>query len=69
MSVNESVEPDRTSERSWEDAVQQAVADGCTSARNNKGVDPVKLTADVEGKIITRNRATIHVAFIVDNRD
>lgn len=67
MPVIKVIELVGTSGESWEDAVRQVVADGLKTVRNVKGVDLVKQTAHVEGGKITEYRATVHVAFVVEN--
>ncbi|MGE0375597.1 MAG: dodecin family protein [Planctomycetaceae bacterium] len=67
MSVIKVVELVGTSNRSWEDAVHQVVAEASESLRQITGVDLVKQTAHVESGKITEYRATCHVAFVVEH--
>jgi len=56
-----------TSEKSWEDAVQETIREASQSLRQITGVDVVKHTAHVEGGKITQYRATMNVAFVVEH--
>lgn len=67
MSVIKIVELVGTSNKSWEDAVHQVVAEASESLRHITGVDLVKHTAHVENGKITEYRATCHVAFVVEH--
>ncbi len=66
MSVVKVVELVGTSEKSWEDAVHQVVAHASKSLRHITGVDVVHQTAHCEEGRITQYRATVHVAFKVE---
>lgn len=67
MSVVKVIELVASSEKSWEDAVKQAIAEASQSLRHIRGVDVVKHTAHVEAGKITEYRATLHVAFLVEH--
>jgi hypothetical protein len=67
MSVVKVVELIGSSKTSWEDAVQQVVAEASESLRHITGVDLVHHTAHVENGKITEYRATCHVAFVVEH--
>jgi len=67
MSVIKVIELVASSEKSWEDAVQQAIAEASQSLRHIRGVDVVKHSAHVEHGKITEYRATLHVAFLVEH--
>jgi hypothetical protein len=67
MSVAKVVELIGSSKTSWEDAVQQVVAEASESLRNITAVDVVHHTANVEDGKITEYRATCHVAFVVEH--
>ncbi|MEX0703508.1 MAG: dodecin family protein [Planctomycetales bacterium] len=56
-----------TSKKSWEDAVQQAVAEASESLRHITGVDLVHQTAHVENGKLSEYRATVRVAFVVEH--
>lgn len=67
MSVVKVVELVGTSNKSWEDAVHQVVAEASESLRNITGVDLVHQTAHVEDGKVSEYRATCHVAFKVEH--
>jgi dodecin len=67
MSVIKVVELVGTSEKSWEDAVQQVVREASHSLRHITGVDLVRQTAQVEDGRISEYRATVNVAFVVEH--
>lgn len=67
MSVVKVVELIGSSKKSWEDAVQQVVAEASESLRHITGVDVVHQTVKVEAGKITEYRATCHVAFVVEH--
>ena len=67
MTVVKVVELIGSSSKSWEDAVQQVVAEASESLRHIRGVDVVHHTAHVEHGKITEYRATCHVAFVVEH--
>lgn len=67
MSVVKIVELVGTSKKSWEDAVQQVVAEASESLRHITGVDVVHQTAHVEDGRIAEYRAACHVAFVVEH--
>jgi dodecin len=55
-----------TSDKSWDDAVLQIVAEASASLRQTKRVDGVKQTAHVEDGRIAEYRMTAHLAFVVE---
>jgi hypothetical protein len=67
MSVVKVVELVGTSNKSWEDAVAQVVAEASASLRQITGVDVVHHTAHVKDGKISEYRATCHVAFLVEH--
>jgi dodecin len=67
MAVVKVVELIGSSKKSWEDAVQQVVAEASESLRNITGVDVVHHTAHVNNGKISEYRATCHVAFVVEH--
>ncbi|MEX1229618.1 MAG: dodecin family protein [Planctomycetaceae bacterium] len=67
MTVVKIVELIGNSKKSWEDAVQQVVAEASESLRHITGVDVVHQTVQVEDGKITEYRATCHVAFVVEH--
>lgn len=66
MAVVKVVELVGTSSKSWEDAVHQVVKEASGSLRHITGVDLVHQTAHCEEGKITEYRATVHVAFKVE---
>jgi dodecin len=67
MSLVKVVELIGSSKKSWEDAVEQIVAEASESLRHITGVDVVHHTAHVENGKISEYRATCHVAFVVEH--
>ncbi|MFH0848453.1 MAG: dodecin family protein [archaeon] len=55
------------SELSWEDAAQDAVATAAETVRNIQGVEIVGWTGSVENGKITKFKATIKIAFVVES--
>jgi flavin-binding protein dodecin len=66
MSVIKVIELVGTSAKSWDDAVQQVVKEASSSLRHITGVDIIRQTAHVEAGKISEYRATVHVAFQVE---
>ena len=66
MALVKVVELVGTSTKSWEDAVQQVVKHTAESVRHITGVDLVHQTAHCEEGKIVEYRATVHVAFVVE---
>jgi hypothetical protein len=56
------------SDKSWEDAVQRAVADASKTIENIVGVEVLNNTATVENGKIVQYKSNIHVAFQVDDK-
>lgn len=54
------------SDRGWEDAVQQAVAEAARTVRHITGVEVVNMTASVDEGRIRNYRANVNVAFVVE---
>jgi len=52
---------------SWQDAVENAVAEACRTVRNVTGVEVYNLTADVDEGSIVDYKANVKVAFLVDD--
>ena len=67
MAVIKVVELVGTSPSSWNDAVQDVVKEAARTLRHITGVDLVHQTAHVEDGNITQYRATVHVAFQVED--
>jgi hypothetical protein len=66
MAVIKVVELVGTSPTSWNDAVQCVVKEAARTLRHITGVDLVHQTAHVEDGKITQYRATVRVAFQVE---
>lgn len=58
-----------TSQKSWEDAAESALARACETCRNVRGIDVVSQTAEVENDEITEYRTTVKVSFGVEPKD
>lgn len=54
-----------TSEESWEDAAREAVEQSSQTIENIKGVEVEDWTANVEGGRVTEYKATVEIAFPV----
>lgn len=67
MSVVKVVELIGSSKKSWEDAVEQVVAEASESLRHITGVDVVHHAAHVEDGKISEYRVTCRVAFAVEH--
>jgi flavin-binding protein dodecin len=55
-----------SSDKSWEDAVQEALRDAAKTVRNIVGVDVLGFKADVNNGKITRYKAHVKIAFTVE---
>jgi len=55
-----------SSEKSWEDAVQEALKEATKTVRNIVGADVLGFKADVKNGKITRYKAHIKIAFTVE---
>lgn len=54
------------SESSWEDAVQTAIQEASKTVRNITGIDVVGQTAEVADGKITKYKANVKIAFLVE---
>jgi len=54
------------SEKSWHDAVDQALAEASKSVRNIRGVDVLSTTAKIRDNKITEYHANVKFAFQVE---
>ena len=54
------------SEKSWEDAVQEALREAAKTVRDIVGVDVLGFKADVKNGKITRYKAHVKIAFTVE---
>ncbi|HHW91934.1 MAG TPA: dodecin domain-containing protein [Firmicutes bacterium] len=68
MTVVKVIETVGESQRSWTDAVQNAVREASQTIRGITGVEVYNLTANVENGQIVEYKANIKLAFPVENR-
>ena len=54
------------SDKSWEDAVQEALREAAKTVKNIVGVDVLGFKADVNNGKITRYKAHVKIAFTVE---
>jgi len=66
MTVARVTEISSTSDRSFEDAIQQGVARAAKTLRNVKGAWIKEQQIDIEGERITRYRVNMLVTFVLD---
>ncbi len=66
MTVAKVIELVGSSPNSFDDAVQNAVAEAAKTVKGITGVDVVGLTAKVEGGKLSEFRANVKVAFTVE---
>jgi len=66
MAVVKVIELVGTSNKSWDDAVQQVVHEASATLRHITGVDLIHQTAHCKEGRITEYRATVHVAFQIE---
>ncbi len=55
------------SEKSWEEAVKNAVAEAAKTVRGITGVEVCNMTANVQNGDISRYKANVKVAFVVES--
>jgi dodecin len=55
-----------SSDKSWEDAVQEALREATKTVRNIVGVDVLGFKADVKSSKVTRYKAHVKIAFTVE---
>ena len=67
MPVAKVIELVASSERSFDDAVQQGLAEAARTIRGISGLDIRNWTADVENNRIVRYKVTLHVAFRIEH--
>lgn len=58
-----------SSTESWEDAAQNALDDADATLENINGIEIESQTADVEDGRIEQYTTTVHVAFVLQNRE
>jgi len=66
VSVVKIIELVGTSDKSWQDAVENAVRRASRTVRNIRGVDVLGWTGRVEGGKIVEYRADVKVSFVVE---
>jgi flavin-binding protein dodecin len=66
MSVAKIIELVGTSDKSWQDAVENAVRRASKTVRNIRGVDVLGWTGKVEAGKIVQYRADVKVSFVVE---
>jgi hypothetical protein len=66
MSVVKVIELMAQSEKSWEDATEQALKEASKTVDNIKGIYIKEFKADVEDNRITRYRVDVKVSFLVN---
>ncbi|MFX1487189.1 MAG: dodecin family protein [Promethearchaeota archaeon] len=67
MTVIKIIELVGASEKSWQDAVDNAIEEAGKTIRNIRGIDVVGWTGKVEGKKIIEYRANVKIAFLVES--
>lgn len=67
MSVAKVIEIVSNSEKSFDDAIQQGLAEAAESLRGISGLEITNWTADVENNRIVRYKVTMHLAFKVEH--
>jgi len=55
------------SEKSWQEAVDNAIIEAAKTIRNIRGIDVVGWTGKVEGKKVVEYRANVKIAFLVES--
>lgn len=67
MSVAKVIEIVASSEKSFDNAVQEGLAEAARSLRGISGIEITNWTADVENNQIVRYKVTMHIAFKVEH--
>ncbi len=67
MSVAKVIEIVASSEKSFDDAVQQGLVSAAQSLRGISGIEITNWTGDVENNQIVRYKVTMHVAFKIEH--
>ncbi|MEQ9553429.1 dodecin family protein [Coleofasciculus sp. G3-WIS-01] len=65
MSVAKVIEVVSSSSKSFDDAIQQGLAETATSLKGISGIEIINWTADVENDKIVSYKVTMHIAFKV----
>ncbi|MEQ8970393.1 MAG: dodecin family protein [Coleofasciculus sp. C1-SOL-03] len=66
MSVAKVIEVVSSSSKSFDDAIQQGLAETAASLQGISGIEIINWTADVENDKIVTYKVTMHVAFKVE---
>jgi len=66
MTVVKILELVGSSENSWDDAVQEALAEAAKTVKNIVGIDVLGYKAEVENNKIAKYKAHVRVAFTVE---
>jgi hypothetical protein len=66
MSVIKIVELIGSSEKSWEDAVQEALSQAAKTVKNIVGIDVLGCKANVKDNRIVKYKARVRIAFVVE---
>jgi flavin-binding protein dodecin len=66
MSVVKIIELIGSSEKSWEDAVQEALREAAKTVENIVGIDVLRCKAKVENNRIVKYKARVRIAFAVE---
>ncbi|WP_026736114.1 dodecin family protein [Fischerella sp. PCC 9605] len=67
MSVAKVIEIVASSEKNFDDAVQQGLAEAALTLRGISALEITNWTADVENNQIVRYKVTMHIAFKVEH--
>jgi len=68
MAVIKVIEVIGTSEKSWEDAVQNALARASKTVRNITGIDVLGFKCVIKNNKIVEYRANLKIAFVVEEK-
>jgi len=67
MSVAKVIEVVSNSDTSFQDAIEQGLAEAASTLRGISGIEVTNWTADVENNRITRYKVTLHIAFKIEH--
>ncbi|MBS7623552.1 dodecin domain-containing protein [Candidatus Bathyarchaeota archaeon] len=66
MGVVKIIELMGSSEKGWEDAIQEALREAAKTVKNIVGIDVRGIKADIENNKVVRYKAHVKIAFIVE---
>ncbi len=66
MSIAKVIEIVANSDKSFDDAIQQGLAEAARTLHGISGIEVINWTADVENNQVTRYKVTLHIAFQVE---